>query len=126
MADKAALGKHLYSMYSWWTRTDLLLGRRSDTPSPALTAQSDLYEVEAPAGKPPQTEFRHVQKAGGWVDSLGTNMQSEGDQASQSECIITEDEVWLTDQDSATGWGREERGSSVYNVLAHENNVTGI
>lgn len=78
MADKAALGKHLYNMYFHWTRTELLLGRVSDTPSWALSAESDLYEFGASAGKQTQMESRHVWKAAGWVDLMVTQMQSEG------------------------------------------------
>lgn len=78
MADKAALGKHLYNMYFYWTRTELLLGRASGIPSWALSAEPDLYEVGASAGKQTQMEPRHVWKARGWVDLMVTQMQSEG------------------------------------------------
>lgn len=60
MAEKAALGKHLYHMGFRWPRTELLLGRASDTPSWALSAESDLYEIGVSAGKHTPMESRHA------------------------------------------------------------------
>lgn len=76
MADKAAVGKHLYNMYFHWT--EFLLGRASGIPSWALSAESDLYEVGASPGKQTLMEPRHVWKARGWVGLMVTQMQSEG------------------------------------------------
>lgn len=80
MANEATLDKYVCNMYSHWARTELLLGRATDTLFPASISSSDLYGVEAPTGKLNQTvmEFRHVWKAGGWVESIVTKMQSEG------------------------------------------------
>lgn len=116
MTDEAALGKRLCTIISVGLELGFQLGRTSNTTSLESVAQFDLYQVETSTGNPTQTamEFRHIQKPGGWVDSLITKMQSEGDCVPQSELTIIKHEVWIHDQDSVTGHEGEKKEAVLF------------
>lgn len=126
VADEAALANiHIICFPNW---PEMNFCYNNWHPLLSINCISDLYEVETPTGKPTQTimGFRHVWKAGGWVNSVVTKMQSERKLAPQSDF---HNRRWSLAQWSRFcngAWEWDEKGDSAYRVLLVKITFSGV